>query len=291
MTDVRRSFHQELDEIRDDIVRLAAMVTEFIPRGTDVLLANDLKGAQALIEADDSVDALSLEIEDHCYQVLALQQPMASDLRAIVTAIRLVSEIERSGDLMINVAKGARRLYGAEFDPRLRGLIEQMSEEATRLFKLAIDAYAEGNAGLASALDDIDDRLDDLHVDYIQQIFESHHNGGLNLEAGVQLALIGRYYERIGDHAVNIGNRVQYMVTGWLPEHSGAARVEQRAREEARGNASAAGATAPAAQAPPAPADPDAAEPAPAPGAADGDGSETRPGLRLAPPPEAGARG
>ncbi len=233
MVDNRRSFHQELDEIRNDIVRLAAMVTEFIPRGTEILLSNDLRGAKALIEADDGIDALSLEIEEHCYQVLALQQPMAGDLRSIVTAIRLVSEIERSGDLMVNVAKGARRLYGAVFDPRLRGLIEQMSEEAARLFKLAVDAYVEGNAGLAAALDDIDDRLDNLHVDYIESIFEAHHNDGLTLEAGVQLALIGRYYERIGDHAVNIGNRVQYMVTGWLPEHSGAARVQARARQSA----------------------------------------------------------
>ena len=258
MPDVRRTFHQELDSIRDDIVRLAAMATEFIPRGTEVLLSNDLRGAKALIEADDDVDALSLEIEDHCYQLLALQQPMAGDLRAIVTAIRLVSEVERSADLMVNVAKGARRLYGATFDPKLRGLVEQMSEEATRLYKLAIDAYAEGNAGLAAALDDIDDRLDDLHVDYIQAIFESHRQGGIDLEAGVQLALIGRYYERIGDHAVNIGNRVQYMVTGWLPEHSGAARVEARKRADAD---------------------------------ADGDGLMPVPDLRLAPLPDTDAGG
>lgn len=241
MTDNRRSFHQELDQIKVDIVRLAAMVTEFIPRGTEVLLSNDLRGAKALIEDDDAIDALSLDIEDHCYQVLALQQPMASDLRAIVTAIRLVSEIERSGDLMVNVAKGARRIYGAEFDPRVRGLIEQMSEEAARLFKLAIDAYADSNAGLAAALDDMDDRLDGLHKDYIEAIFESHRQEGLELEAGVQLALIGRYYERIGDHAVNIGNRVQYMVTGWLPEHSGAARVQARARSASDENAGADG--------------------------------------------------
>jgi phosphate transport system protein len=154
---------------------------------------------------------------------------MASDLRSIVTAIRLASELERSGDLMVNVAKGARRIYGAQFDPKLRGLIERMSEEAQRLFRLAIDAYVEHNAGLAAALDDMDDQLDALHKDYIQAIFESHHTGSIDLEAAVQLALIGRYYERIGDHAVNIGTRVQYMVTGWLPEHGGAARAKARA--------------------------------------------------------------
>src|SRR3954452_21898964 len=103
--DNRRSFHQELDEIRADIVRLAAMVIEFIPRGTQILLTNDVRGAKALIEADDGIDALSLEIEDHCYQMLALQKPMASYLRSLVTAIPVLSEIERSGDLMVNVAK------------------------------------------------------------------------------------------------------------------------------------------------------------------------------------------
>jgi phosphate transport system protein len=235
MIENRRSFHHELEDIRDRIVRLAAMVTEAIPRATEVLLSGDLHAARSLIEDDDAVDALALHVEERCYEVLALQQPMASDLRSIVTAIRLVSEIERSGDLVVNIAKGARRLYGTTFEPRVRGLVEQMSEESVRLYRLAIDAYAEGNAGLAAALDDIDDRLDDLHSDYIQAIFLSHHGGNLTVESGVQLALIGRYYERIGDHAVNIGNRVQYMVTGWLPEHSGAARAQARAERAVTG--------------------------------------------------------
>jgi phosphate transport system protein len=230
MQEQRKTFQQELDHIRDGIVRLAAMATELIPRGTEVLLANDLRGAQSLIEEDDAVDDLAISIEDECYHVLALQQPMAGDLRSIVAALRLVSEIERSADLMVNVAKGARRIYPCDMGPRLRGLIERMSQEAARLFKLAIDAYVEHDAALASALDDMDDRLDQLHKDYIQAIFESHHEATIDLQAAVQLALIGRYYERIGDHAVNIGTRVEYMVTGWLPEHSGAARHQARAR-------------------------------------------------------------
>ncbi len=209
-------------------MRLAAMVSEFIPRGTEALLTNDMHAAQRLIEDDDEVDALTLQIEEQCYHVLALQQPMATDLRSIVTALRLTSEIERSGDLMVNVAKAARRIYGAGLDARVRGLIERMAEEAARLFKLAIDAYAERNAALAAALDDMDDTLDGLHADFIEAIFESHAGSSLDLQQAVQLALIGRYYERIGDHAVNIGHRVQYMVTGWLPERNGAARLEAR---------------------------------------------------------------
>ena len=98
-----------------------------------------------------------------------------------------------------------------------------MGDESAKLFRVAIDAYVERDDGKAAALDDMDDRLDALHKDYIQAIFETHERAELELQAGVQLALIGRYYERIGDHAVNIGERVRYMVTGWLPEHTGAA--------------------------------------------------------------------
>lgn len=226
--DMRSGFHAQLEGIQTDIVRLAAMVTECVARGTDVLLSSDMHEAQQLIDADDDLDVLSIDIEERCYQALVLQNPMAIDLRAIVTALRLTSELERSGDLMVNVAKGARRIYGIEFDPRLRGLLSRMGEEAQRLMRVAIDAYAERDDGKAAALDDMDDRLDALHKEYIQAIFETHKTAGLDLQAGVQLALIGRYYERIGDHAVNIGERVRYMVTGWMPEHTGAARVAAR---------------------------------------------------------------
>ena len=92
------------------------------------------------------------------------------------------------------------------------------------------------NEALASALDDIDDRLDDLQVDFVEAIFAKHHVDGLELRAAVQLALIGRYYERIGDHAVNMGERVAFLVSGWMPEHTGAARFEQRGRKTSPAN-------------------------------------------------------
>ncbi|MGH9085889.1 MAG: phosphate signaling complex protein PhoU [Acidimicrobiales bacterium] len=225
MPEIRATYHHQLDEIQRDLIRVAARVTEMISRGTQALLDLDLDAAQALIEGDDEIDALTLDIEDRCFTVLARQQPMAGDMRAIVTAIRLTSEVERSGDLMVNVAKATRRLYGAAIPAGLRGLLQAMSTEAIRLYQLAMDAYAEGNATLAAALDDMDDRLDQIHHDYIQALLEQHADAG-DVQVAVQLALVGRYYERIGDHAVNIGERVQYMVTGWLPEHAGASRFQ-----------------------------------------------------------------
>ena len=233
MDDIRKSFHHDLDLIRDDIVRLASMVTEALGKATIALLDGDLQTANEIIQGDDVLDTLSLDIEERCYQLLALQQPMATDLRALVAALRMVAEIERSGDLVSNIMKAARRMYGAELDPKVRGLITRLGQEVHRLFRLSIDAYVDRNDGLAAALDDMDDTVDALHADYIQSIFESHETSAMQLQTAVQLALVGRYYERIADHGVDVAERVRYMVTGWLPEHTGAARLAaQNARSE-----------------------------------------------------------
>ena len=232
MVDVRKGFHQDLDLVRDDIVRLGGMATEALGRATQVLLDGNLTLADEVVQHDDVLDALSLELEERCYQLLALQQPMATDLRALVTAVRMIAEIERSGDLAVNITKAARRMYGVELTPKLRGLIERLGESSSRLFRLAIDAYVDRDAALAAALDDMDDAVDSLHRDYIAAIFETHDSGVTELQPAVQLALVGRYYERIADHAVNIGERVRYMVTGWLPEHTGAARLHATERGE-----------------------------------------------------------
>jgi phosphate transport system protein len=227
----RKNFHHKLGELKAGIVQLAAMVTEAIPRATQALLDMDLQQAQEIIDHDDVLDTLSLELEEQCLRLLALQQPMASDLRALMTAVKLNWELERSGDLTVNISKAIRRLYGTPFEPRIRGMLEQMSEHAYTLTKRAVDAYALGDAALAGALDDMDDALDALQAQYIHAIIETHDAGKLKLQPAVQLALIGRYYERIGDHAVNIGERTQYMITGWLPEHTGAARAEAKGRQ------------------------------------------------------------
>lgn len=219
MPDVRRTFHQQLESVREDIVRLAAHVIEAVPRATAVLLDGDLVGAKALIDDDAELDDLATEIEERCYMQLALQQPMAGDLRELVAALRLTSEIERSGDLAVNIVKGARRIHGVAIDPKVRGLLQVMSDEARRLFVFAVEAYADGDDAKAAALEDLDDALDDIHRRYIAQMLECTSAGNLSVQAAVQLALIGRYYERIGDHAVKVGQQVRFVVTGERPAH------------------------------------------------------------------------
>tara|TARA_B000000441_G_C21750911_1_gene362241 strand:- start:1746 stop:2420 length:675 start_codon:yes stop_codon:yes gene_type:complete len=223
-----------MDEVRSDLVRMGGLVTEGIASVTVALLANDLAMADQISTQDDEIDLLSVEAEEKCIRMLALQQPVAVDLRTILTDLRMVSEIERSGDLVSNIAKGIGRIQGVELEPRLRGLIDRMCEQAVRLTTLAIDSYADRDAVLAGALGELDDRLDELHNDYIDTVFSSRFDRYITTQQAVQLAVIGRFYERIGDHAVNIGERVQYLVTGELPEHKGAqrARIRRERSEE-----------------------------------------------------------
>ncbi len=227
MDELRKGFHYQLDSARKDLVRLAAAVIEAIPRATTILLDGDLDGANALIGDDDRIDAMSVELEERCYQLLALQAPVAGDLRQLVAIVKMVGDIERSADLTVNICKAARRVYGHELDPRLRGLISRMSEQAQQLFAAALESFEENDAAKAAAIDDMDSYLDGLQRELMRTIFESNSDDRIDLQVAIQMAMVARFYERIGDHAVNIGERVQYVVTGWLPEHKGAARYKE----------------------------------------------------------------
>ena len=228
----RKGFHAEIDEISDLIVQLAARAGDAVARATDALLRYDLVEAQQIIDDDDHIDVAAIEIEEKCQSLLALQQPMAGDLRQILAAMWITGELERTGGLACNICKGARRMFRTELPPRLRGLIAEMNEEAIRLIRLSVDSYSEHDAALASALDDIDDRLDSLHRTFVKTLLESSRTHDLDVQPSVQLALIARYYERIGDHAVNISDRVRYMVSGVMPWRAGIAR--HHLREEPR---------------------------------------------------------
>ena len=219
MPELRTDFHHDLEEIRDAIVRLGATVIDLIPRVTAVLLEQDLEGAEYVILGDDEVDSRATSIEERALSLLALQAPVAGDLRQVATALKISSEMERSADLCCNICKAARRIYGQELDPKLRGIIQKLSDQAQAEYRQALDAYAAVDAVRAAALPDIDSFLDDLHRQFIQQILESHAAGTIDLQVAVQLALVGRFYERLGDHSVNLANKVRYIATGWLPEH------------------------------------------------------------------------
>ncbi len=245
--DLRKPLHKGIEEMRADILRLAALVSESTTAATAALLEHDMEVAQALIDHDDVLDDITNRLEEMCDRLLVLQAPMAVDLRMITGSLRIANDLERAGDLVVNIMKGARRMYGVDVPVRLRGVFEQMGEEAARLIRLASDAYADKNGALGAALHDIDNRLDDLQKELIAVMFEVHSDGGLDLPTAIQLALIARYFERIGDHAVNIGERVAYITTGQFPAHGHhpSTTVPPSAEVQAAVNAAAATSSAP----------------------------------------------
>ena len=217
--ELRSNFHDQLDEIRTGIARLSAGVTELVPRATEILLDGDLEGAEYVILGDDEYDARSIELEERCFSLIALQAPVAGDLRQLVSAIKILADVERSADLCVNICKAARRIYSHDLDASLRDIIQKCGAQAALLFKECTEAFLTTDGVRAAALHDMDAYLDDLHKQFIQLIFESHARDNVDLQVAVQLAVVARFYERIGDHAVNVADRTRYIVDGWIPEH------------------------------------------------------------------------
>lgn len=239
MHELRPEFHHDIDAVRESIAQLGSGVVELIPTVTEILLRQDLEGAERVIFADDEFDARSLDVEDRALKLLALQAPVATDLRQIAAALKLAPEIERSADLCCNICKAARRIYPHDLHPKLRGTIQKLSDQAQIQYKAAIEAYLAVDDARAAAVPDMDDHLDEMHRDFVQQIFETHAGDQLDLQVAVQLAMVARFYERLGDHSVNIAHKVRYIATGWLPEHDGAARHRARLSEQTSGGAGA----------------------------------------------------
>ena len=215
--EARKAFSEQLDELRIDVIRLAALTTEAIAGGTEALLEGDLAAAERVIENDDEIDDLTHSVEDRTFLLLARQQPIATDLRFLVTVMRVAHELERSADLMVNVAKTTRRLYPHQLDPKLRGIIDRMGSQASTQTRVAIDAFADADPSWAAALADMDDQMDELTKSLFRHILSSDSSDEAAVLLAVQMALVGRHYERIADHAVTIAERVGFMVTGEHP--------------------------------------------------------------------------
>ena len=205
--------------MKQDTVRLAAMAVEEIAAGTQALLDADLAAAERVVVSDQEMDELTHAIEEQAYVVLARQGPLASELRTVIAILRVIHEIERCGDLIVNVAKATRRLYPHGLDPKVRGLLERMGAQAGDQLRLAINAFADADVEEAAALEDMDDVMDDLQKTLFRTIFAAGAADEAALQRAVQVALVGRYYERIADHAVNVSEKVRFMVTGsWRDE-------------------------------------------------------------------------
>jgi phosphate transport system protein len=208
--ELRRRFHQQLDEIDAKVLRLFALVTESVSAATDALLAGDREAARALTERDRLVDLLEVDLEQIAERELLTQTPMAGDMRYLVSVLRVVPELERSGDLAEHIAQRAAHDLAARLTPTVRGLLEQMGSTAVDLWRRAADAWAERDDEAAAALDKADDQLDSLHDRLVAEL----ENADIALADALQTTLVARFYERLGDHAVHIAERVCYLAAG-----------------------------------------------------------------------------
>ncbi len=213
---MRQTFHDELDQIGRSLVEMNAVVSAAMGRATVALLDSDLGLAEQVISDDGKIDAVRDQLEGKAFDLLARQQPVAGDLRIIVTSLRMVADLERMGDLALHIAKVARMRYPACAVPdELQETIRQMGQIAERIAGKAGDAIAGKDVALAEELESDDDAMDALHRRLFSILLSDDWAYGM--EPAIDMTLIGRYYERFADHAVSVARRVIYLVTGEMP--------------------------------------------------------------------------
>jgi phosphate transport system protein len=191
-------------EMRQKVVQIFALVGEAIAEATHALLAGDRELAKRVVEQDVVIDDLVNEIVMNAEQRLFEDNSLDADTRRLLlTLLRVLPEVERNGDLAEHIARRAARGLGNEMSPRSRGLIERMGEVASMIWREATDVIIDGKLEAAGAIEDIDDELDDLHVSLTAELT----SGSMTLPVAVELALLARFYERFGDHCVNLARR------------------------------------------------------------------------------------
>ncbi|HVE73606.1 MAG TPA: phosphate signaling complex protein PhoU [Mycobacteriales bacterium] len=210
---MRDVYHEELDAITAALIEMTNLAGSAMGRATTALLDADLTLAESVIASDEQIDEIYHSTEARAFDLMARQQPVASDLRTLVTSLRMVADLERMGDLALNVAKIARRRYPASaVPPELRSTILEMGHAAEEIVAKAGSVIAARDVAMAAELERDDDVMDDLHRQLFGVLLDDSWAGGV--EAAIDITLAGRYYERFADHAVSVARRVVYLVTG-----------------------------------------------------------------------------
>jgi phosphate transport system protein len=207
MVEPRQEFERDLEAIEAKVIELFAMVAEDLPGATQALLTGNNDVLQALTEREQLINALYPEIEELVNREILLQAPVASDLRFLLSVLRIVPELERSHDLVVQIASRANHILGGDLSPRTRGIVERMGTLASEMWREAVDSWYQRDRSAALALDGRDDEMDELHAGLIAELAA----GGMALPVTMEMTLVARFYERLADHAVNIARRVIYL--------------------------------------------------------------------------------
>ena len=216
---MRNAYSDQLDAIRDDLLTMTRLVGESVSKATQALLDGNGQLAEQVISEDDVIDALRLKIEDESFELLALQNPVAGDLRMLVASLRMVGEFERMGDLSVHIAKVARlRVPEVAVPDEIVPTITRMAAVAEVMVGKVGHIIADSDVAAAEELEQVDEEMDRLRRSSFRELLGSDWKHGV--EPAVDIALLGRYYERIADHAVSIARRVVFLVTGEQPTSS-----------------------------------------------------------------------
>jgi len=210
---MRDAFHEDLDTITDQLVEMTRLAGSAMSRATTALLDADVHLAESVIAADEQLDKLREELDELSINLLARQQPVATDLRIVVTSMRMSSDLERMGDLARHVAKVARLRYpDPAVPPTLVSHVLEMGQVAERIVAKAGTVISSKDIDAARSLDRDDDEMDELHRNLFAALLSERD--AYPAETIVDLTLLGRYYERFADHAVSVARRVVFLVTG-----------------------------------------------------------------------------
>jgi phosphate transport system protein len=216
---VREGYREELDDINACLVEMANSVGSAISTATTALLYADVALADLVIAGDQQIDATRESIEQRCFTLLARQQPVAGDLRTITTAMRIVSDLERMGDLAEHIAKLARMRFPDHAVPQeVRSAFLEAGHVAEMVVAKAGTVIATLDVEAARELETDDDAMDQIHSGLFRQLLSDDWPYGV--ETAIDITLLGRYYERFADHAVSVARRVVYLVTGEKDLHS-----------------------------------------------------------------------
>ena len=206
-TSYRKAFDEQLEEIDRLVVRLFALVTEAVAGATEALLSGDRAAGLATAAQDAIVDELEHDIEELAQQQMLRQSPMARDMRFLLSVIRIVPELERSGDLAEHIANRGVSGLATRLTPEVRGVLQEMGNICIEIWHAAADAWAERDPDAAERIDLQDDHLDGLHDALVAELAD----GDLALADALQTTLVARFYERLGDHALHIAERIGYL--------------------------------------------------------------------------------
>jgi phosphate transport system protein len=213
---MRDAFHDQLETVFSDLAGMCRRVETAVGEATQALLEADAEIAERVISNDVEIDEIRERIEEMCFELLSLQQPVARDLRIVVSALRMVSELERMGDLSVHVAKIARlRVPAVAVPEQARETVEKMADTAEDMVARVSQIITRRDVEAAIELGRDDEVMDQLRRRSFSELLSDDWQHGV--EAAVDIALLGRYYERIADHAVSVANRVVFVVTGDLP--------------------------------------------------------------------------